>query len=118
MINNRFIATKVYTQGCTVCEHMSRIDKATFEGFPEIGYQTVDLDDVINNDGNLTKLRLYQYIERYALNDDYTVDTPVYIIMTTQGKYLGHHTGEATITQLRDRIKEILDKAAAPSGGT
>ncbi len=111
MATKKYIATKVYAQGCTVCEHMSRIDKPTFEGFPEIGYQEIDLDKIIENEGNATKLRLYQLIERYALNNDYTVDTPLYMLMTNQGKYLGHHTGEATIVQLRELINKILSEA-------
>lgn len=108
-MSTKYIATKVFSQGCVICDHMSRHDRATFEGFPEIGYQEVDLDDVINHGGNPTKLRLYSIIEKYALNNDYTVDTPIYVIMTTQGKYLGHHTGEATITQLRSKISDILE---------
>lgn len=103
-----FIATKVFSKGCTVCEHMSRVDRPTFEGFPQIGYQELDLDDIIDHQDNATKVRLYQIIEKYALNNDYTVDTPLYVIMTKQGKYLGHHTGDATVPQLRDRITEIL----------
>lgn len=105
-----FIATKVFAKGCEACEHMSRIDRPTFDGFPEVAYQELDLDDIIDHGGNSTKLRLYQLIERHALNPDYTVDTPLYMLMTTKGKYLGHHTGEATIVELRDRIKQILSE--------
>lgn len=112
MGDKKFIATKIFTKGCSICEHMGRIDKATFEGFPEIGYQELDLDDIIDNGGNLTKIRLYHLIEKYALNSDYTVDTPLYIIMTMKGEYLGHHTGEATIVDLREKTKEILGKYA------
>jgi hypothetical protein len=32
------------------------------------------------------------------------------MVMTTKGKYLGHHTGEATIVELREKIKEILSE--------
>lgn len=110
MQSKQFIATKVFSPGCTVCEHMSRHDRATFEGFPEVAYQELDLDDIINHEGNLTKLRLYQIIERNALNPDYTVDTPAYIVMTNKGKYLGHHTGEATIVELREKIKQFLSE--------
>lgn len=105
-----YIGTKVFSKGCVVCEHMNRIDRPTFEGFPEVAYQELDLDDVIEHGGNATKLRLYQIIEKHALNPDYTVDTPIYILMTSKGKYLGHHTGEATIVELRDKIKQILSE--------
>lgn len=110
MNKGKFIATKVFSKGCTICEHMKRHDRATFEGFPEIAYQELDLDDVIDHGSNLTKLCLYKIIENHALNPDYTVDTPVYIVMTSKGKYLGHHTGEATIVELRDKIKQFLSE--------
>jgi hypothetical protein len=104
------IATKVFASGCVVCEHMSRYDRPTFEGFPEVAYQELDLRDIIDHGDNKTKLRLYQLIERHAINNDYTVDTPLYMVMTTKGKYLGHHTGEATIVELRNKIKQILEE--------
>lgn len=104
-----FIATKVFDDNCDICKHMSKHDRATFEGFPEIAYQEVKLDDVINHDNNLTKLRLYQVLERYALNPDYTIDLPVYVLLTKQGQYKGHHVGVATIVELRDKIKECLE---------
>lgn len=91
-----------------MCKHMSRHDRATFENFDEIAYQEIQLDDVIKHEGNLTKLRLYQILERHALNPDYTLDLPVYVILTKQGQYVGHHVGAATVVELRDKIKECL----------
>ena len=103
-----FIATKVFDENCDMCKHMSRHDRATFENFEELAYQEIQLDDVIKHDGNLTKLRLYQILERHALNPDYTIDLPVYVILTKQGQYVGHHVGVATVVELRDKIKECL----------
>jgi len=104
-----FIATKVFDRNCDICKHMSKHDRATFENFDEIGYQETLLDDIINHQNNLTKLRIYQVLERYALNPDYTIDLPVYVILTKQGQYKGHHVGAATIVELRDKIKECLE---------
>ena len=103
------IATKVFDKNCDICLHMSKHDRATFEGFPEIAYQEVFLDDIINHEGNLTKLRIYQILERHALNPDYTIDLPVYVLLSKQGHYKGHHVGAATIVELRDKIKECLE---------
>ena len=103
------IATKVFDKNCDICLHMSKHDRATFEGFPEIAYQEVLLDDIINHNGNLTKLRIYQILERHALNPDYTIDLPVYVLLSKQGHYKGHHVGAATIVELRDKIKECLE---------
>lgn len=105
----RYIVTKVFDEDCEICKHMSKHDRATFENFDELAYQEVKLDDVINHQNNLTKLRLYQVLERYALNPDYTIDLPVYVILTKQGKYAGHHVGAATVVELRDKIKECLE---------
>lgn len=104
-----FIAVKVYDKNCDICLHMSKHDRATFDGFPEIAFQDVLLDDVINHDNNLTKLRIYQILERHAVNADYTIDLPVYVILTKKGEYKGHHVGAATVVELRDKIKESLE---------
>jgi hypothetical protein len=104
-----YIAVKVYDKDCDICRHMSKHDRATFEGFPEIGYQEVLLDDVINHQNNLTKLRIYQLLERYCLSPTYEIDLPVYLVMTKQGLYEGHLQGSATIVELRDKIKECLE---------
>ena len=104
-----YIAVKVFDKDCDICKHMSKHDHATFEGFDGIAYQTVKLDDVINHDNNLTKLRIYQLLERYCLSATYEIDLPVYLIMDTKGKYLGHWQGAGTITELRDKIKECLE---------
>lgn len=106
------IVTKVYDENCDVCKHMSKHDRAVFDGFPEIAFQEVNLDDVINHDNNITKLRLYQCLERYALNGDYTIDLPVYVYLATNGKYVGHHVGAATIVELREKTKEILSQGS------
>jgi len=103
------IATKIYDTDCEICKHMSKHDRATFEGFEEILYQEVKLDDIISHDNNLTKLTLYRCLEQYAVNPDYTIDLPVYVLLSKQGKYKGHHVGAATIVELRDKIKECLE---------
>ena len=67
------------------------------------------MDDIINHENNLTKLRIYQVLERHALNPDYTIDLPVYVLLSKKGQYKGHHVGVATIVELRDKIKECLE---------
>jgi len=104
-----FIVTKIYDNDCDICKHMSKHDRVTFEGYSELGYQELNLDDVINHSGNPTKMRLYQCLEKYALNPDYTIDLPVYVFLTKQGRYKDHHVGAATIVELRDKIKQCLE---------
>lgn len=104
-----FIVTKVYEENCDICKQMSRHDKALFEEFPEISFQEIKLDDVINHNGNFTKYVIYQCLERYALNPDYTIDLPAYVYLTRQGQYQGHLVGAATIVEMREKTKEILN---------
>lgn len=103
------IVTKVFDEDCDICKHMEKHDRATFESFPEIAYQTVRLDDVINHDSNRTKLRIYQLLERHCLSATYEIDLPVYVIMGKQGQYHGHLQGPVTISEIRDKIKECLE---------
>lgn len=105
----KFIAVKVFDENCDICKHMSKHDRATFDGFPEIGYQEVRLDDVINHEGNRTKLRIYQILERYCLSPTYEIDLPVYVLMDKIGTYRGHQQGSATVVELRSKIKECLE---------
>ena len=102
-------AIKVFDHNCDVCQHMSKHDRVTFESFEDIGYQEILLDDVINHQNNLTKLRVYQLLEKYALNSDYTVDLPAYLLITPKGEYKSHHVGAATIVELRDKIQSVLE---------
>jgi hypothetical protein len=103
------IVTKVFEDNCDICQHMRKHDRATFESFDELSYQEVRLDDVIAHDNNLTKLRIYQCLERHCLSPTYEIDLPVYLFLTKTGKYLGHQQGAATIVELRDKIKEVLE---------
>ena len=103
------IVTKVFDENCDICKHMSKHDRATFENYDGVAYQEIDLDDILNHDGNLTKLRLYQILEKYCLSPTYEIDLPVYAIMSLKGKYLGHIQGAATVAELRDKLKECLE---------
>jgi hypothetical protein len=109
LTGKNLIATKVFDEDCDICKHMSKHDRATFESFDEVGYQEVKLEDIIAHNNNLTKVRIYQCLENHALNPDYTIDLPVYVILSKQGQYKGHHVGAATIVELRDKIKECLE---------
>lgn len=103
------IVTKVYDENCDICKHMQKHDRATFESYPEIGYQEITLDNVIEHNGNLTKVRLYQILERYCLSPTYEIDLPVYVFTDRKGTYLTHQQGAATVAQLRDKVKECLE---------
>lgn len=109
-MGNNMIVTKVSDKGCEICLHMSRHDRATFEGFPEISYQEIHLDDIIDHNNNATKIRIYQCLERYCLSPTYEIDLPVYLFLTKKGEYKGHIQGAATVLELRDKIREILEK--------
>jgi hypothetical protein len=100
---------KVYDKDCDICLHMSKHDRATFESYPEVKYQEISLDDVINHGNDPMKGRIYRCLEAHAVNPDYTIDLPVYAAFDSKGQYRGHHVGAATITELRSKIKECLE---------
>ena len=102
------LVTKVFDEDCDICKEMSRHDSVVFAEFPEITYQNCALDEIINHNGDQIKLLVCQSVEKYALNPDYTVDLPVYVFLDKTGKYRGHHQGAATIVELRDIVKEIV----------
>jgi hypothetical protein len=104
------IVTKVYDHDCDICNHMEKHDRATFESFPEIGYQKVTLEEVIAHDNNRTKMRIYQCLERYCLSPTYEIDLPVYVFLSSGGKYLGHLQGALAIPELRDGVKSFLNE--------
>jgi hypothetical protein len=90
---------------------MSKHDRATFESFPEVNYQEVYLEEVLDNTNSakpLTLQRIYQCLERYCLNPDYSIDLPVYMFLSKKGKYMGHLQGALAITELREGVKSII----------
>lgn len=106
------IVTKVYDINCPICETMARFDRAVFEAFPEISYQEITFDDLQNREGNLTKITLYNCLERYAVSATYEIDFPTYVFLSKRGKYLGHLQGGLTIQRLREGVKDILSKTS------
>lgn len=105
----KVIVTKVFDHGCPICDTMSRFDKSVFDGFPEISYQEVSFDDLRNYEGNTTKTRIYQCLERYAVSATYEIDFPTYIFLTKAGKYLGFLQSALTLKELREGVKQILE---------
>lgn len=103
------IVTKVYDQGCPICETMSRFDQSVFQAFPEVKFQEVLFDDLREFDNNLTKQRIYRCLEQYAVSPTYEIDFPTYVFLTKQGKYMGHLQGAHTIQKFREGVKNILD---------
>jgi len=107
-MTDTLLAIKVFDEDCDICQHMERFDSAVFQGFPEVQYDKINLNRLIDSERNQIQDIVYQCLERYALNPDYTVDLPVYLFLTTTGEYKGHHVGSATLSELRDRVKTTL----------
>ena len=107
-----FLAIKVFDDGCDACLHMSRYDHVVFNEFEDVHYDEVPLDVIVNHGNDLTKVRIYKTLEKEALNSDYTIDLPVYLVFSKKGEYKGSHTGVATIVELREFVKESLGDTA------
>ena len=110
MEQEKVIVTKVFDHGCSICDTMSRFDKSVFEGFQEISYQEIAFDNLRDYEGNLTKTRIYQCLERYAVSPTYEIDFPTYLFLSKTGKYLGFLQGALTLKELREGVKDILEQ--------
>ena len=108
--NTTVVVTKVFDHGCPVCDTMSRFDKSMFEGFPEVSFQEIPFDTLRDFEGNTTRTRIYQCLERYAVSDTYEIDFPTYLFLSTTGKYLGFLQGALSLRELREGVKQILEQ--------
>lgn len=106
------IVTKVYDVNCPICETMSRFDRSVFEGFPQIAYQEIPFDDLQDRENNLTKITLYRCLEKYAVSPTYEIDFPTYVFLTKQGRYKGHLQGALSMRELREGVKNILERSS------
>jgi len=107
--------TKVFDHDCPICSFMASFDgKVLFDLKPAVTMKAIELGRLIDPDNeNAFECILAQYVERHAVNDDYTLDLPVY--MVTQGKtYLGHTKGELSQSELRSKLEEIIADASDP----
>lgn len=102
--------TKIFDYDCPICETMSSFDgNVTFNLEPKPTFAIAELSELLNSD-KAWDAYISQFLERFAVNDDYTIDLPVYLV--TQGKnYLGHVKGENTQLELRTKLQEILERA-------
>jgi hypothetical protein len=103
---------KVYDHECPICEKMALFDHSTIlrlEVQPD--YRTVELGNLLSPENpHMEDALLAQCVERYACNPDYTLDLPVYVVMSGK-KYLGHLVGEHTATDLQTKLEEIINGA-------
>ena len=109
--------SKIYDYDCPVCEYMGTFDgKVIFDLNPPTTIKAVPIGTILDpNNENAFECLLAQYAERYACNDDYTIDLPVYIV--TQGKkYIGHVGGEHTQQALKTQLQELVENATNSEG--
>lgn len=101
--------TKVYDHGCPICEKMAEYDEKIVSDL-NTKMTTVVLEDVLDAEGDqVFYLALSQYLERYAVNPDYTLDLPVYMV-TQSKKYLGHINGDHSQYELKSKLENIFEK--------
>ena len=86
--------------------------KVIFDLDPPTNMKAVSIGAILDpNNENAFECLLAQYAERYACNDDYTIDLPVYLV--TEGKtYLGHVGGEHTQAELKTKLQGIIHAAS------
>jgi len=101
---------KVFDYDCPICEFTRAFDgKVIFDLEQKPHFSAVELGEILNSQNEKPEYARYAYLlERYACNDDYTIDLPVYLVL--RGKdYLGHIKGEVTQAELREGLEEKLN---------
>ena len=104
--------TKIFDYDCPVCSFMGAFDgKVIFDLEPSTNMKALPLERILDrNNEDPFECLIAQYAERYACNDDYTIDLPVYIL--TQGKkYVGHVGGEHSQQSLKTQLQELVKNA-------
>ena len=107
--------TKIFDYDCPICEHMSTFEGNVIFNLEAKNYfEAKELGDLLNSNEAWNSY-VSQLLERYAINDDYTIDLPVYLV--TEGtNYLGHVKGENTQSELRSQLQEIVSRAENKEG--
>lgn len=102
---------------------MSSFDgKVVFDLEPAVNIHRVSLETILNSEGSGSpqlNAVLAHLTERYACNDDYTLDLPVYMVTKSVAgniQYAGHVNGEHTRAELRDKLQKIVNGASNPEG--
>jgi len=100
---------KVFEDGCTVCETMSRFDRSVFEGFPDCKVVELPFEDVQNYEGDRFKQKVYGLLEAHAVSPTYEIEFPTYLFLNEKGGYLGVLQGALELRDFREGVKGILD---------
>ena len=102
--------TKIFDYDCPICEHMSAFEgNVIFNLEAKNHFEAKELGSLLNSD-DVWNSYVSQLLERHAINDDYTIDLPVYLV--TEGtNYLGFVKGDNTQHELRTQLQEILRRA-------
>ena len=101
---------KIYDRQCDVCQKMAKFDHGVINRLQvQPDYRTVELDHLLDPaNPHFEDAVLAQMVERYACNPDYTLDLPVYMVLS--GKtYLGHLVGEYSAPELQTKLEEIVN---------
>lgn len=108
---------KIYDNNCDVCRQMSVFDSdvvLNLDSKPE--YRTVELGVILDPDTEDPEdAALAHYAEIHAVNPDYTIDLPVYMVLEGK-KYLGHVGQVNTQTELKEKLERIVSGAENTKG--
>lgn len=102
---------KVFDVGCPICKEMGKFDRSLIQSLAETAkFEERALSSIMEQNNAESQL-LYQILERYAVNPDYTLDLPVYVVSNAPKKYVGHIQGEKTESEFSDELLTILKEA-------
>jgi len=107
-----FTVVKIYEDGCSVCETMSRFDKSVFEGYPNCRVIDLPFEVLQDYEGDAFKQRVYRLVETYAVSPTYEIEFPTYIFLDDRGKYAGYLQGALDLRDFREGVKSILENTS------
>ena len=99
---------KVYEEGCSVCDTMSRYDRSVFQSFPSLSLIEISFEEVQDYERDPFRQRVYRLLEQYAVSPTYEIDFPTYLFLSEEGKYKGFLQGALELKELREGVKGIL----------
>lgn len=93
---------KIADDNCPICAQMSEFDSKVVQA---LGFELVHVrfDDVLDLP------RLAGFVRANLLNDDGTIDIPIYAV-EVDGKFTGAVTGENTKSELKRKLLQARDE--------
>lgn len=100
---------KVFEDGCSVCETMSRFDMSVFEAFTDCKVVELPFEEVQDYGADPFKQKVYRLLEAHAVSPTYEIEFPTYLFLNEKVEYVGVLQGALELRDFREGVKGILE---------